>query len=107
MARMLLLAASAAAIISSATATAAVLVVRSSGPSAGTYPPGKALPDNHVLKLQASDTVILLDSRGTRTIQGPGNFSVAASAAAKSSRYVGEMREMAGWVLRPAGKLVR
>ena len=84
MARMLLLAASAAAIIWSATATAAVLVVRSSGPSAGTYPPGKALPDNHVLKLQASDTVILLDSRGTRTIQGPGNFSVAASAAPAS-----------------------
>ena len=84
MARMLLLAASAAAIISSATATAAVLVVRSSGPSAGIYPPGKALPDDHVLKLKPSDTVILLDSRATRTIQGPGNFSVAASAAPAS-----------------------
>jgi hypothetical protein len=81
MARMLLIAASAAAIISSASAAAAVLVVRSSGPSAGAYPPGKALPDNHVLKLKASDTVILLDSRGTRTVQGPGSFSVAASAA--------------------------
>ena len=81
MARMLLVAASAAAIISSATAAAAVLVVRSSGPSAGTYPPGKALPDDHVLKLKPSDTVILLDSRGTRTVQGPGSFSVSASAA--------------------------
>ena len=27
------------------------------------------MPDNHVLKLKASDTVILLDSRGTRTLQ--------------------------------------
>ena len=80
MARLLLIAASAAAIISSATAAAAVLVVRSSGPSAGAYPPGKALPDNHVLKLKAIDTVILLDSRGTRTVQGPGSFSVSASA---------------------------
>ena len=81
MTRMFLIAASAAAIISSASAAAAVLVVRSSGPSAGAYPPGKALPDDHVLKLKASDTVILLDSRGTRTVQGPGNFSVAANAA--------------------------
>jgi hypothetical protein len=81
MARLLLIAASAAAIISSATASAAVLVVRSSGPSAGAYPPGKALPDDHVLKLRPSDTVILLDSRGTRTVQGPGSFSVSASAA--------------------------
>ena len=84
MARMLLVAASAAAIISSATATAAVLVVRSSGPSASTYPPGKALPDDHVLKLKPSDTVIILDSRGTRTVQGPGSFSVSASAAPAS-----------------------
>jgi hypothetical protein len=81
MARMLLIAASAAAILSTTAATAAVLVVRSSGPSASTYPPGKALPDDHVLKLKPSDTVILLDSRGTRTVQGPGSFSVSANAA--------------------------
>src|SRR5512139_519291 len=81
MSRLLLIAASAAGIISSATATAAVLVVRSSGPSAGAYPPGQALPDDHVLKLKPSDTVILLDSRGTRTVQGPGSFSVSANAA--------------------------
>ena len=81
MARLLLIAASAVAVISSATAAAAVLVVRSSGPSASAYPPGKALPDDHVLKLKASDRVILLDARGTRTVQGPGNFSVSASAA--------------------------
>jgi hypothetical protein len=80
MARLLLIAASSAAIISTS-AAAAVLVVRSSGPSAAAYPPGKALPDNHVLKLKASDTVILLDSRGTRTMQGPGSFSVSANAA--------------------------
>ncbi|HEU0310747.1 MAG TPA: hypothetical protein VFR36_05970 [Sphingomicrobium sp.] len=82
MARLSLVALSAALVVSSATAAAAaVLVVRSSGPSASSYPPGKALPDNHVLKLKASDTVILLDSRGTRTLQGPGDFSVSADAA--------------------------
>ena len=62
-----------------------MLVVRSSGPSAAAYPPGKALPDNHMLKLKATDTVVLLDSRGTRTLSGPGNFSVLASASAASA----------------------
>src|ERR671918_529312 len=80
MVRRLLLAAS-AALFASTAATAAVLVVRSAGPSAAAYPPGKALPDTHVLKLKASDTVVLLDSRGTRTLSGPGNYSVSASAA--------------------------
>jgi opacity protein-like surface antigen len=85
MARLLLLAASAALLASTAfAADAAVLVVRSSGPSAGTYPPGKALPDSHILKLKPSDTIVLLDSRGTRTLSGPGNFSVSASAGAAS-----------------------
>ncbi|HKY80823.1 MAG TPA: hypothetical protein VJM09_05050 [Sphingobium sp.] len=82
MARLLLAAVSAALLASSA--SAAVLVVRSSGPSAASYPPGKALADNHVLKLKASDTVVLLDSRGTRTLSGPGNFNVTASTGAVS-----------------------
>ena len=69
MARLLLIAASAALLASTSTA-AAVLVVRSSGPSAAVYPPGKALPDDHMLKLKATDTVVLLDSRGTRTLNG-------------------------------------
>ena len=77
----LLFAAASAVLLVSTAATAAVLVVRSSGPSASAYPPGKALPDNHVLKLKASDTIVLLDARGTRTLQGPGNFGVSANSA--------------------------
>lgn len=83
MSRVLLVAAG-AALLASTSAAAAVLVVRSSGPSAGAYPPGKALPDTHKLNLKASDVVVLLDSRGTRTLQGPGNFSVLASATPAS-----------------------
>lgn len=83
MARLLLVAAS-AALLASTSSAAAVLVVRSSGPSAAAYPPGKALADSHVLKLKASDTVVLLDSRGTRTLSGPGSFSVTASTGAVS-----------------------
>jgi hypothetical protein len=80
MSRVLLIAAG-AALLASTSAAAAVLVVRSSGPSSGAYPPGKALPDTHKLNLKASDVVVLLDSRGTRTLQGPGSFSVAAGAS--------------------------
>lgn len=76
----LLLAIASATLLASTSAAAAVLVVRSSGPSSAAYPPGKALPDSHILKLKPSDTVILLDSRGTRTLNGPGNFSVTASS---------------------------
>lgn len=77
----LLLAAACTGVLVSTSSWAAVLVVRSSGPSASAYPPGKALPDNHVLKLKASDTIVLLDARGTRTLQGPGNFGVSANSA--------------------------
>lgn len=77
----LLLAAASAALLATTSAAAAVLVVRSSGPSSAAYPPGKALPDTHLLKLKPSDTVVLLDSRGTRTLRGPGSFSASASAA--------------------------
>lgn len=86
----LLFVAASAALLASTAATAAVLVVRSSGPSASAYPPGKALADNHVLKLKDSDTIVLLDARGTRTLQGPGEFGVSAnSAVAATTRTAG------------------
>ena len=62
-------------------AEAAVLVVRSSGPSAKAYPAGKAVAETQVINLKANDVVILLDSRGTRTLRGPGKFSATASAS--------------------------
>lgn len=64
-----------------AAANAAVLVVRSSGPSSKAFPAGKAVPENQVINLKANDVVILLDSRGTRTLRGPGKFSATASAS--------------------------
>jgi len=66
-------------------ASAAVLVVRSSGPSAKAYPAGKALPENQQLTLRPNDVIILLDSRGTRTLRGPGKFSTSASATATAT----------------------
>jgi len=64
---------------------AAVLVVRSSGPSAKAYPAGKAVPDNSKINLRANDVVILLDSRGTRTLRGPGTFDASATSGVSTS----------------------
>ncbi len=66
-------------------AEAAVLVVRSSGPSAKAYPAGRALAENLPIMLRNNDVVILLDSRGTRTLRGPGNYSTSASAGGSTS----------------------
>ena len=68
-----------------AQAAAAVLVVRSSGPSAKAYPAGKAVPDNSKINLKANDVVILLDSRGTRTLRGPGSFDASATSGGATS----------------------
>ena len=74
------LALAATSLFASASA-AAVLVVRSTGPSAATYPAGKALGDTQTLALKPNDMIVLLDSRGTRTLHGPGSFSTSASGS--------------------------
>ncbi|WP_380876974.1 hypothetical protein ACFB49_10950 [Sphingomonas sp. DBB INV C78] len=61
-------------------ASAATLVVRSSGPSAKAYPAGKQLADNGQIALKAGDQVVILDSKGTRTLKGPGTFSPTVSS---------------------------
>jgi len=53
-----------------------VLVVRSSGPSAGNYPPGRRLADSTNLALLANDTLTILSRGGTRTFRGPGTVNV-------------------------------
>lgn len=74
-------AALAAIVAISATAAAAnILVVRSSGPSARSYPPGRSLPPNARVTLRQGDMIVLLDGRGTRTLRGPGNYAAGAAA---------------------------
>jgi hypothetical protein len=46
---------------------------------------GKALPDNSKITLKANDSVTLLDSRGTRTLRGPGTFDVSVSSGGSTS----------------------
>jgi hypothetical protein len=65
----------------SSASVATVLVVRASGPSAKIYPPGKALPDSAKVKLQPGDSVMLLNTNGSKMLRGPGTFAVAGSDA--------------------------
>jgi hypothetical protein len=63
----------------SSASLATVLVVRANGPSAKIYPPGKALPESAKIQLQQGDSLMLLNTKGARTLRGPGTFAVAAS----------------------------
>ncbi len=75
-------------------ALADAIVVRSTGPSAATYPVGRRLPPAQRVVLQSGDRVVLVGEGGTRTLSGPGNFPVRAAnqasqgAGATLSRYL-------------------
>ncbi|HEX8262763.1 MAG TPA: hypothetical protein VF547_07810 [Allosphingosinicella sp.] len=95
-----------------ATATAAmadILVVRSSGPSARSYPAGRRLPESSRLSLKAGDQLIVLDGRGTRVIRGPGSFAagapavgrVASAAPVQRRARIGAVRGIETGELRP------
>lgn len=51
-----------------------VLVVRASGPSAGSFPPGRSLPASSVLTLRAGDVLTIVDPQGVLVFRGPGRF---------------------------------
>ncbi|WP_176594514.1 hypothetical protein [Sphingobium sp. EM0848] len=69
-------------------AFAETMVVRVTGPSAATYRPGSKLADGGMIALKAGDVVTLLDAKGTRTLRGPGSFSVSAPAGAAAANGV-------------------
>ncbi len=79
------LAASLAAIGCAGTAIAGTIVIRSSGPSAKIYPAGKSLTDGQKVVLKAGDVLVVLDPRGTRTLNGAGSFNVSGSAPASAA----------------------
>jgi hypothetical protein len=95
-------AAAAALLVTAIPAAAAVLVVRSTGPSAGAYPPGRSLPDNARLTLRAGDQLIVLGAGGTRTFRGPGTFSPSATAQVASAA-TGDGRRARIGAVRSAG----
>jgi hypothetical protein len=78
--------------LSSAAAHAQSVVVRSTGPSAASYPQGKKLPANAKVALKPGDRLTVLDKAGTRILSGPGSFTLDGSVsrdAATTSRISG------------------
>lgn len=63
-------------------ALADAVVVRSTGPSAASYPVGRRLPPADRVVLRAGDRVVLVGEGATRTLSGPGNFPVRAATQA-------------------------
>jgi hypothetical protein len=81
--------------LSSSAAMATVVIVKSLGPSAKAYPPGKTLPESAKITLQGGDVVTVLGPAAAQTLRGPGNFAagqVAMNAAATSRGRFGAMR---------------
>ena len=68
-----------------------VVVVKSLGPSAKAYPPGKTLPESAKISLQGGDVVTVIGPSSAQTLRGPGNFDAKqvalASAAGQRGRF--------------------
>jgi hypothetical protein len=75
---------------------AETIVVRSNGPSAKSYPPGKSIADNLSVTLKAGDSLTILDGRGTRVLKGPGKFSTTASSGAAAGSAIGQLLRNTG-----------
>jgi hypothetical protein len=83
--------AAAAIFMGSTAAIANVVVVKSLGPSAKAYPPGKTLPESAKISLQGGDIVTVIGPSSAQTLRGPGNFDAKqvalASAAGQRGRF--------------------
>ncbi len=78
--------AGAALAITPAAASAGV-VVKSSGPSAGTYPVGRQVADSASITLRSGDRITILTDSGTRVMSGPGTFRVGEGATRTRARF--------------------
>jgi hypothetical protein len=99
----------AALLATGSAALADILVVRSTGPSAKSFPPGKRIAEGSRVVLKANDSLDLLDGRGTRTLRGPGTFVAGAASGRTASNVpvtqrrarIGAVRSVGGGELRP------
>lgn len=72
------------------------VVVKSSGPSAASYPVGKKLDDAASITLQSGDSITVLTDSGTRVITGPGTHRVGARGASKRTAFAMLTRQRSG-----------
>ena len=95
MRRVMLWGAAVAIALGSTASVANVVVVKSLGPSAKAYPPGKTLPESAKISLLGGDVVTVIGPSSAQTLHGPGNFDakqVALSAAAGQRGRFGALR---------------
>ena len=89
--KLMLWGAAAAIALTSTAVMANVVIVKSLGPSAKAYPPGKTLSESAKITLQGGDIITVLGPASAQTLRGPGNFDAKqvtlASAAAKRGRF--------------------
>lgn len=68
-----------------------VVVVKSLGPSAKAYPPGKTLSENDKITLQGGDVLTVIGPSSAQVLHGPGSFDAKqvalASAAGQRGRF--------------------
>jgi hypothetical protein len=81
--------------VGSTASVASVVVVKSLGPSAKSYPPGRTLPETAKIILQGGDVITVIGPSSAQTLRGPGNFDakqVALSSAAGQRGRFGALR---------------
>ncbi len=79
-----------------ASAANAGVVVKSSGPSAGSYPVGKKLDEDASITLREGDSVTVLTGSGTRVISGAGTHRVDARGPSKRTAFAMLTRQGSG-----------
>ncbi|EAQ27649.1 hypothetical protein NAP1_08652 [Erythrobacter sp. NAP1] len=77
----------AGAVLSVPGVASAGVVVKSSGPSAGSYPVGRQVADSATITLRAGDKITVLTDDGTKVMQGPGTFRVGEGATRQRARF--------------------
>lgn len=93
----------------SAQALAQAVVVRSTGPSAVSYPKGKRLTGSETVTLKQGDVVTVLDKAGTRVLRGAGSFVLTGtvnrdrSGAALLARSLSNPASVRAGAVRGAG----
>ncbi|MEE4205018.1 MAG: hypothetical protein V2I39_01920 [Erythrobacter sp.] len=81
-------------------AAVAGVVVKSSGPSAGTYTVGTKVEDGSKITLEAGDSITVLTSKGTQVLKGAGTFTVGEKPKEPRMRFANFTRQGAAGRVR-------
>ncbi|NBC88952.1 MAG: hypothetical protein GVX90_05600 [Alphaproteobacteria bacterium] len=100
MKRRISMAALAGAALALPVAAFAGVVVKSSGPSSGTYKVGTKVDDGSQITLKAGDNVTVLTSGGTQVLKGAGTFTVGEKPKEPRLRFANFTRQGAAGRVR-------